>query len=71
MQTAYTTALITAVPSEDVVLVAVMFLLAAVVLFALAVEAGNYPRISAGIRRARSALQRLRNHRWHGESVST
>lgn len=71
MQTAYTTAMITSVPTEDLVFTAVMFVLAALVLFALAVEAGNYPKISAGIRRARNALRRLRNHRWHGEGIST
>lgn len=71
MQSAYTTFLITSAPIEDIVFVAIVFALAALALFALAVEAGNYPKFSAGLRRVRSALKRLRSYHWHEESLST
>lgn len=71
MRTAYTEALISSVPTQDLIFLAVVLSLAALVLFALAVEAGNYPKLSARIRRYRSALRHLRNHRWHEEGLST
>ena len=71
MQTAYTEALITSVPTDELLFLAVVFSLCALVLFALSVEAGNYPKISAYIRRARSALRHLHSHRWHEEGLST
>ena len=71
MRTAYTEALITSVPTDELLILAVVFSLAALVLFALSVEAGNYPGIRARIRGYRSALRHLRSHRWHGEGLST
>jgi hypothetical protein len=69
MQSAYTTALIATVPKQDLLIVVVMFTLAALFLFALAVEAGTYPKISDGIQRTCNSLRRFWNRRGNGEGV--
>ena len=50
MQTAYSDSLISAIALQDLLLVAIVFTLAALVLLALSIEAGNYPKISATLR---------------------
>ncbi len=71
MQSAYTAVLIASVPIQDLLFVVTMFTLAALALFVLAMEAGNYPKISAGIQRTRDNLHGLRNRRWQGKGIST
>lgn len=71
MRTTYTDALISSVPAGDLILLAAVFSLSALVLFAMAVEAGIYPKTRYFLRRTRSALRELRSDRWQGESLST
>ncbi len=67
MQSAYNEVLIASIPKQDLLIVVVMFTLAALVLFALAVEAGNYPKITAGIGRIRESFRHAWNRRGNGE----
>ena len=60
MQTAYSDSLISAIPLQDLLLVAIVFLVAALILLALSIEAGNYPKIRARLRQIRQALRRPR-----------
>jgi len=69
MQTAYSDSLISAIPLQDLLLVAIVFSLAALVLLALSIEAGNYPKISATLRQIHQALRRphvFGSHRHEG-----
>ncbi|MEZ5502784.1 MAG: hypothetical protein R3E50_09025 [Halioglobus sp.] len=61
--------LFAAIPTQDVLLVATAFSLAALVLFALGLEAGNYPHISHAFSRGRAALRRLCHGLGEGFSV--
>lgn len=65
MQTVDHTYLISAAPLEDLVLLAILFTLAALILLALSVEAGNYPNLSAMLRRLQRTLQRARDAARH------
>ena len=65
MQTAYSDSLISAIPLQDLLLVAIVFTLAALVLLALSIEAGNFPKISATLRQLKRALQRARDAARH------
>jgi hypothetical protein len=67
MPSAYTAVLIASIPKQDLLFVVVIFTLAALVLFALAVEAGNYPKITARIRRIRKSFRHVWNRRGNGE----
>ncbi len=58
MRTVYADALLSSVPTGNLVILAIVFALSALILFALAVEAGTYPRIKATIR---YALHQLRH----------
>jgi hypothetical protein len=60
MQTAYSNSLISAIPLQDLLLVAVVFSLAALVLLALSIETGNYPKIRVKLQQIRQALRRPR-----------
>jgi len=60
MQSLIHAALIDSVPMWDLLLLSGVFALAALLLFALSVEAGNYPKISRMIYQLRHALQH-----WH------
>lgn len=71
MQSANTTSLIAAAPINDLLLLAALFTLFALIVFALAVEAGNYPNFSIWMRRTRTSLHNLRHRHWHGEGRST
>lgn len=69
MQTVDHTSLLSAAPLEDLVLLAILFTLAALILLALSVEAGNYPKIRATLRQIHQALRRprfLAPHRHEG-----
>jgi hypothetical protein len=70
MQTVHYSALISAVPLQDLLLVAIVFTLAALILFALAIEAGNYPKIRAVIRRTRQSLYRRLHRHWPGDEYT-
>ncbi|MBP6682483.1 MAG: hypothetical protein KA159_04160 [Halioglobus sp.] len=65
MQTAYSASLISSVPLQDLLLVAMVFILAALMLLALSVEAGNYPKISETWRQLKRTLQRARDAARH------
>jgi|GWRWMinimDraft_5_1066013.scaffolds.fasta_scaffold69115_1 hypothetical protein len=67
MQSAYTAVLLASIPKQELLFVVVMFTLAALALFALAVEAGNYPKFTAGIGRIRESLRPVWNRRSNGE----
>jgi len=71
MQSADTTGLISAAPINDLLLLAAVFTLFALIVFALAVEAGNYPHFSTWMRRTRTSLRNLRHRHWQGEVLST
>lgn len=71
MGTAYSEALIQSALTDDIVSLAILCSLAGLLIFAISVQAGNYPKFSAAIGRTRSALRRLRSQRWHGESISS
>ena len=60
MQTAYGDSLISAIPLQDLLLVVIVFIVAALILLALSIEAGNYPKIRAKLRQIRQALRRPR-----------
>ena len=60
MQSLIHAALLDSVPVQDLLLLLGVFAFAAVLLFALSVEAGNYPKVSRSIRQGRHALQH-----WH------
>jgi hypothetical protein len=57
MQSLIHVALIDSVPMRDLLLLLGVFALAALLLFALSVEAGNYPKISRIICQVREALR--------------
>ena len=65
MQTAYSNSLISAIPLQDLLLVAIVFSLAALILLALSIEAGNYPNIKAKLRQIKQALQRAQDAARH------
>jgi len=64
MQTVHHAALMTAVPTQDLLLMVIVFMLAALMLLAISVEAGNYPKITSAMRKIAHTL-RGRMHR-HG-----
>ena len=59
--------LIASAPLEELLIIGSAFTIAALILFALAVEAGTYPRILAAIRRLR---QKTRHDRHSGPGSS-
>ena len=65
MQTAYSDSLISAIPLQDLLLVAIVFSLAALVLLALSIEAGNYPKLSETWRQLKRSLQHARDAARH------
>jgi len=65
MQTAYSDSLISAIPLQDLLLVAIVFSLAALVLLALSIEAGNYPKLSETWRQLKRTLQHARDAARH------
>jgi len=65
MQTAYSDSLISAIPLQDILLVAIVFSLAALVLLALSIESGNYPKIRTALRQLKRMLQRARHAARH------
>lgn len=64
MQTAHQTDLITAVSLQDLQFLGIVFTLAALILLAVAIDAGNYPKISAAMRRIYRALHRSPARHW-------
>lgn len=60
MRTVYADALISSVPTGSLVILAIVFALSAITLFALAVEAGTYPRFRARLRHALRQLDHSR-----------
>jgi hypothetical protein len=62
MQSALTSHPLTWMLTPEGLVVAGFFLLAALILFLLALEAGTYPEIGKGLRKAGDALARLRSH---------
>lgn len=59
MQTAHHSALISAVPTQDLLLLGIVFTAAALILLAISVEAGNYPKITAAMRTAAQTARGL------------
>jgi len=70
MQTVHQTDLITAVPLQDLQLLGIVFTLAALILLAVAIDAGNYPKISAAMRRIHRALHRNPPRHWPGDDYA-
>jgi hypothetical protein len=70
MQTAHHAFLINAVPIQDLLFMTIVFALAALILFVLSVEAGNYPKIIAAMRKIRRMLRRVLRQRWSVENCS-
>jgi hypothetical protein len=60
MQTAYGNSLISTIPLQDLLLFAIVFTVAALILLALSIEAGNYPKLRAKLRQIHQALRRPR-----------
>lgn len=56
MQIVHHAAVISAVPLQDLLLMAIVFTLAALILLAVSIDAGNYPKVSAAMRRIHRAL---------------
>ena len=70
MQTVHYTDLITAVPPQDLQLLAIVFTLAALMLLAVSIDAGNYPKISAAMRRIHRALRGRPPRHWLGKDYA-
>lgn len=74
MKTAQDILLLAPAPTEEMLVVGIVFAISALILFALALEAGTYPRLAGAIQRlperVRSWKQRLHERvlsfkRWH------
>ena len=70
MQTVHYTDLITAVPLQDLQLLGIVFTLAALILLAVSIDAGNYPKISAAMRRIHRALRGRPPRHWPGDDYA-
>jgi hypothetical protein len=59
MKTVQDTLTLTAAPTEALLVVGIVFAVSALILFALALEAGTYPRLAGAIKRLPERI-----HRW-------
>ena len=65
MQTVFSNPLINAAPLQDILLLAIVSILAALILLALSIEAGNYPKLSETWRQLKRTLQHARDAARH------
>jgi hypothetical protein len=70
MQTVHNAAMISAVPIQDLLLMVIVFTFAALILLAVAIDAGNYPRVSAAVRRVHRALHHRPPRHWPGNDYA-
>jgi hypothetical protein len=70
MQTVHYAAMISAVPIQDLLLMAIVFTVAALILLVVSIDAGNYPKISAAVRRIHCALHHRPPRHWPGNDYA-